>query len=78
MSVGIRGVGESGVYWMAGRDSRYSGARRGIGGIRAMGAPRGVGPFWGVGSHFGVSGGVRVYWGLAGTLCTQGQKGIGA
>ena len=28
------GVGVSGVYWGTGRDSRYSEARRGIGGIR--------------------------------------------
>ena len=31
-SLGVsQGVGVSGVYWRAGRDSRYSGARRGIG-----------------------------------------------
>ena len=31
----------SGLYWEASRDSRYSGTRRGIGGIRA-GTPRWV------------------------------------
>ena len=31
----------SGVYWGAGRDFRYSGARRGIGAIRDIGAPMG-------------------------------------
>ena len=32
----------SGVYWGAGRDSKYSGARRGIGGIRGhLRFPRG-------------------------------------
>ena len=31
------------VYWEAGRNSRYSGARRAIGGIKGIGAPRGVG-----------------------------------
>ena len=39
----------SGVYWEAGREYRYSGTRRGIGGIRRnFGAPRGV---EGVGCH---------------------------
>ena len=32
------------VYWGAGRECRYSGARRGIGSIRALGSPRGC---WG-------------------------------
>ena len=31
---GIGGVGVLGVYWGAGRECRYSGARRGIGRIR--------------------------------------------
>ena len=36
----------------------------------------------GVGDHFGVSGGIRgvgvsgVYWGLTGTLGTQGPEGV--
>ena len=29
--------GVSGMYWVAGRECRYSGARRGIGGIRGIG-----------------------------------------
>ena len=35
----------AGVYWGTSRECRYSGARRGTGGIRgALGDPRGVGP----------------------------------
>ena len=44
----------------AGRACRYSGARRGIGGIRGC-----SGQLW-------ASGGVGVYWGLAGSIGTQG------
>ena len=45
--------GLSGVYWGAGRDSRYAGARKGY---RALGAPMGCrGPF----GVSGVVGGVR-------------------
>ena len=37
----VRGhLGVSGVYCGAGRDCRYSGARRGIGGISSIGVPR--------------------------------------
>ena len=54
----------------ASRDSRYSGTRRGIGGIRTLGAPMGCRAVWG---HQGVSG---VYWGLAGTLGTHGLEGV--
>ena len=53
----------------ASRDSRYSGTRRGIGGIIGIG--RFVG---GVGSHLGVSGSVgsvRGVLGLAGTLSIE-------
>ena len=44
----IRGhQGVSGMYWGAGRDSRYSGARRGIEGIRGywglLGCVQGIG-----------------------------------
>ena len=56
----------------AGRECRYSGARRGIGGIRALGAPRGC---WGpLGEHQRASGDVGVsgeYLGLAGSVGTQ-------
>ena len=48
----------------AGSDSRYSGAKRGIG------APRGCG------EHFGGIRGVGVYWWLAGTVGTQGLEGV--
>ena len=68
----------------AGRDFRYSGARRGIGHQGHWGLIGGVGckgPFWmcqGVSGCVGVSG---VYWGLTETLGTQkpeGYRGIGA
>ena len=58
------------MYWGASRDSRYSGARRGIG------APMGLG------GYFEVSGGIRgvgvpmVYWELAGTLGTPRPEGV--
>ena len=49
------GVGVSGVYWEAGRDSRYSGARRGIGGIMGhLGFLGGVGAIRGVRGCHGV------------------------
>ena len=55
------------MYWGASRDSVLR-DQKGIGGIRghweAPGGCRG---------HLGVSG---VYWGLAGTLGTQGVEGI--
>ena len=50
----------------------YSGTRRGIGASGTLGAPRGVGAIWG---HQGV-GGLRLYWGLAETLGTQGPEGV--
>ena len=54
----------SGMYWGVGRDSRYSGARRGIWGIREywelLGGVVVLGPLWG---FQGVPEGVRVYWG---------------
>ena len=51
----------------AGRECRYSGARRGIGGIwEFLGGVRGRG-------HQGMSG---IYWGLAGNICTQGPEGV--
>ena len=55
----------------ASRDSRYSGTRRGIGGIRDIGGtPRGCkGPFGGVRGVLGVLG-------LPGTLGTQGLEGV--
>ena len=54
----------SGVNWGAGRECRYSGARRGMGGIRGqLRAPRGLGP----------SG---VYWGLGGSVGIQGPEGM--
>ena len=37
VSVGIRGCRLSGVYWKTWRDSRYSGARRGIGASGGIG-----------------------------------------
>ena len=37
-------MGESGVYWGAGRECRYSGTRRGIGHWGLLG---GVGVLWG-------------------------------
>ena len=47
----VSGYRVSGVYWGVGRDCRYSGARRGIGGIKGhFKAPMGC---WG---HEGVSG----------------------
>ena len=57
----------------AGRDSRYSGARRGIGGIRGHWGPLGdvEGLFW------GASGGVRGCIGrLAGTVGIQQPEGV--
>ena len=67
----------SGVYWGAGKDSKYSGARRGIG---ASGTPRGCRePFGGVREVRGIRG----VLGLAETLGTQrpevvwGIRGIG-
>ena len=56
---GIRGVGVLRVYWGAGRDSRYSEARRGIGASGALGAPRGVGAILGCQGASGSIGGVR-------------------
>ena len=58
------------VYWKL-ADCRYSGARRGIGGIRGhWGVPRSRG------GHFGGLGGIRgcqgCIEGLAGTVGTQG------
>ena len=53
---GVRGV------LGAGRDSQYSGTRRGIGGIGDIGASRGVWSFGGMGASGGVEG-VRLYWG---------------
>ena len=51
---GIRGHRVSGVYWGAGRECRYSGARRGIGGIRRdLGLIGGVGAVRGVGGALG-------------------------
>ena len=69
MSGGIRGVWGVRVYLGASRDSRYSGARRGIG---ALGASRGCRAVLGASGGVGVS---MVYWGLAGTLGTQGPEG---
>ena len=63
------------VYWEASKDSRYSATRRGIGHQGAL---------WclcSVGGHLGASGGIkghrgiRVYWGLGGTVGTQGPEG---
>ena len=75
--LGVRGVRGcrwmSGVYWGAGRDSRYSGTRRGIGACGALGACRDVGVVLGVSGDVR---GVRVYLGPAGTPCTQGPEGI--
>ena len=68
---GIRGCRDVMGVLGAGRDCRYSGTRRCIGGIRVEGAPRGCrGAVLG---HQGcrVSG---VYWDWQG-LGTQGQKG---
>ena len=60
----------------AGRECRYSGVRRGIGGIRGhFGALRGIGVIRGVGE----SGDVGCQWcirGLAGNVGTQGLQGI--
>ena len=52
--------------WGTGRDSRYSGARRGMGIRGALGAPRGCrGPFWGChGSIRGCQGCIGVASGL--------------
>ena len=51
----------------AGREHKYSGARRGIGGIRVLigvlGAVRGIRD-------------VGVYWWLAGSVGTQGPEGV--
>ena len=63
-----------GVYWGADMDSSYSGARRGIGASVGIGAPRGC-----QGAILGMSGdirGVGVYWGLSGTVGTQGPEGV--
>ena len=57
------GVGEAGVYWKAGRDSRYSGARRGMGASVALGAPRGCRAIWGFRGHFGGIRGCQGYIG---------------
>ena len=55
----------------ASRDSRYSGARRGIGGIRKYwGAARGAGAI------MGASWGIRGVLGLAETVGTQGPDGV--
>ena len=60
----------------AGRESRYSGARRGIGAIRGTGAPNGC---WG---HWGVSGGIRdvgvsgYIEGPTGSVGTQGPEEV--
>ena len=44
---GIMSVGVSGVHWGAGRECRYSGASRGIGGIRGLlEGIRGVRGYW--------------------------------
>ena len=45
----------SGVYWRDGRECRYSGTRRGIGGMRGSWAPR---VCWGIGAVRWLSGGV--------------------
>ena len=56
------------VYWGASSDSRYSETRRGIGTSGGIGGPRGC-----EGNVLGVSG---MYWGLVGTLGTQGPEGV--
>ena len=69
------------MYWGAGRECRYSGARRDISGIRELlGAPRDVGPSGsyrgvGVSGCIGVSG---VYWGTGRECRYSGaRRGIG-
>ena len=54
------------------RDSKYSGARRGIGAPGALGTPRVVGGYLGGVRGVGMSG---VYWGGR-TLGTQGALGV--
>ena len=68
----FRGVGGVRDVLWAGSDSRYSGARRGIGASGALGAPRGCN------GCYGVSEGVGVYWG-AGRDCqySWARRGIG-
>ena len=51
-----------------GRECKYSGARRGIGGIRGNGGPRDV---WVLGPFRGV----RVYW-ASRAVGTQGPEGL--
>ena len=64
--------GVSGVYWRAGRECRYSGVRRGIGGI---------GRHWELQEVLGLLGGVMGVGGVRGVLgagraCRfSGQKG---
>ena len=67
---GIRSVGLSGVYGWADRECRYSGARKGIGGIRGHWELfRGVGvvgPLGGVRGMSAVEGVSGVHWGWQG------------
>ena len=65
-------------------ECRYSGASRGIGGIRALGAPRGCrvlgklelsGEHWVMSGPVGVSG---VHWELAVSVGTQRPAGVEA
>ena len=59
------GVGVSGVYWKALRDSRYSGARRGIGASGGIGSHLGdVGDVWEL--FYGCQGASGGYWGWQG------------
>ena len=68
---GDGGVGDVRGVWGDGRDCRYSGTRR------VIGASEGIEEFLGgVGAIWGVLG-CQVYWGLAGTLGTQGPKRYG-
>ena len=59
---GVLGIIRGGLG--AGRECSYSGARRGIGGIRG---------YW---ASSGVLGSLGVDWGLAGSVGTQGPEGI--
>ena len=64
---GIRGCRDLRGVLGAGRESRYSGARRGIGGIREH---------WGLQEVLGAVRGVRGVLGLGGSVGTQGPEGV--
>ena len=61
----------------ASRDSRYSGTRKGVGGVRALGLLRGVGAVWGCQEGIRGCKGCQGCTGeLAGTLSTQGLEKV--